>query len=87
MIEPDGQDKLTLSLDELLPDPGGDIVFEGMIDGLVVETDLNIVQSGISAAHVTAAGVDVTGYCFYELQGGVTLYSPTDLQLAHPPVG
>jgi hypothetical protein len=80
-------EKVTLTLDELLPDRGGDIVFEGSIDGLVVITDETVVASGVSEAHVTAAGVDVTGYCFYALESGVTLYSPVDLMVTPTPVG
>ena len=67
--------------------PGGDIVFEGSVDGLVVLADQPVVASGVAESHVTAAGVDVTGYCFYAFQSGVTLYSPVDLHLSAPAVG
>ncbi len=87
MDAPVDSEKVTLTLNELLPDPGGDIVFEGSVDGLVVVTDQTIVATGVSDSHITAAGVDVTGYCFYALQGGLTLYSPVDLMVAPPPIG
>ena len=64
-----------------------DIVFEGSVDGLVVLADQPVVASGVAESHVTAAGVDVTGYCFYAFQSGVTLYSPVDLHLSAPAVG
>lgn len=79
--------QVVLTLDELLPDRGGDIVFEGSVDGLVVVTDQPVLASGVSEAHITAAGVDVTGYCYYSLGSGVTLYSPVDLLLSHSALG
>jgi hypothetical protein len=42
-------------------------------------TDLPVTDAGIADAHVTAAGVDVTGLHFYSFESGLTVYSPTDV--------
>lgn len=72
---------ITLALEDLEPDTGNEIVFEGKVNGVVVVTDQTVVSTGTSQPHVTAAGMDVTGYCYYQLEGGVRLYSPIDLKL------
>ncbi len=73
------QTTISLSLEELLPDKGNEIVLEGSVDGVVIVTDQPVVASGTAQPHVTASGVDVTGYNYYALQSGVTLYAESSL--------
>lgn len=69
-----------LDLADLLPDDSGEVVLFAD-DALPVNilTDESLTSEGIAEAHVTAAGVDVTGLHFYSFESGVTLYSPSDL--------
>ena len=69
-----------LDLADLLPDDSGEVVLFAD-DALPVNilTDEPVTSEGIAEAHVTAAGVDVTGLHFYSFESGITLYSPSDL--------
>jgi hypothetical protein len=69
-----------LELADLLPDASGEVVLFAD-DNLPVNilTDQPITEVGIAEAHVTAAGVDVTGLHFYSFESGLTVYSPTDV--------
>ena len=79
-VEPLVGETVLLDLADLLPDDSGEVVLFAD-DALPVNilTDEPITSEGISEAHVTATGVDVTGLHFYSFEGGVTLYSPSDL--------
>ncbi len=70
---------ILLELADLLPDASGEVVL--FADDLPVNivTDQPVTEVGIAEAHVTAAGVDVTGLHFYSFESGLTVYSPTDL--------
>ncbi len=69
-----------LELEDLLPDAFGEVVlFAGEELPVNIVTDEPLTGAGIAEAHVTAAGVDVTGLHFYSFESGITLYSPTDL--------
>ena len=69
-----------LELEDLLPDASGEVVlFAGEELPVNIMTDEPLTDAGIAEAHVTAAGVDVTGLHFYSFESGITLYSPTDL--------
>ncbi len=69
-----------LELEDLLPDASGEIVlFAGEELPVNIVTGEPLTGAGIAEAHVTAAGVDVTGLHFYSFESGITLYSPTDL--------
>jgi len=69
-----------LELAALLPDASGEVVlFADDTLPLNIVTDLPVTDAGIADAHVTAAGVDVTGLHFYSFESGLTVYSPTDV--------
>ncbi len=69
-----------LELTDLLPDALGEVVlFAGDDLPVNIVTDQPVTEAGIAEAHVTAAGVDVTGLHFYSFESGLTVYSPTDL--------
>lgn len=73
-------DALVLELADLLPDDAGEVVLMAGEDVAVnLQSDEPMTESGVSEAHVTASGVDVTGHHFYSFEGGVTIYSPHDL--------
>ena len=74
------EETVFLELEDLLPDASGEIVlFAGEELPVNIVTDEPLTDAGIAEAHVTAAGVDVTGLHFYSFESGITLYSPTDL--------
>ncbi len=74
------EEAVLLELEDLLPDAFGEIVlFAGEELPVNIVTDEPLTGAGIAEAHVTAAGVDVTGLHFYSFESGITLYSPTDL--------
>jgi len=69
-----------LELADLLPDASGEVVLFADDDLPVnIVSDQPITEVGIAEAHVTAAGVDVTGLHFYSFESGLTVYSPTDV--------
>ncbi len=71
---------VVLELEDLLPDASGEVVlFAGEELPVNIVTGEPLTGAGIAEAHVTAAGVDVTGLHFYSFESGITLYSPTDL--------
>ena len=74
------EEAVLLELEDLLPDAFGEVVlFAGEELPVNIVTDEPLTGAGIAEAHVTAAGVDVTGLHFYSFESGITLYSPTDL--------
>lgn len=84
--EPITEETVLLELEDLLPDASGEVVLFAD-DELPVNivTDEPVTDAGIAEAHVTATGVDVTGLHFYSFEGGITLYSPTDLLIVTEP--
>ena len=73
-------DPMYLDLGDLLPDQAGEVVLMG--DGdlpFSIHASVPVTAAGIADAHITASGVDVTGQHFYSFEGGITLYSPTNL--------
>lgn len=79
-LAPDSE-PVVLNLRDLLPDSGGEIVLHSAGLGLVLSTDQTIRATGTTGSHVTAAGEDVSGYRFYQLEGGITLYCQADTSL------
>jgi len=78
------EDAVVLSLNDLLPDPQGDIVLlnqAGTLEMAVV-TDKRVVDSGVAEHHTTADGTDVAGMTYYSFESGPTLYVPSDLHVA-----
>ncbi len=73
---------LELALADLLPDPAGEVVVSaGAGVALRLKSDTPLRERGVSEGHVTASGVDVTGLFFYSFEGGVTVYSPEDIEV------
>jgi hypothetical protein len=70
-----------LDLQDLLPDSGGEIVLRGAGLGLVISTGQAVTATGTADGHVTASGEDVSGYRYYQLDGGITLYCEADASL------
>jgi len=69
-----------LQLDDLLPDSSGEVVLFAESEVPVnLIADVALADSGIAEAHITAAGLDVTGLHFYSFESGITIYSPSDL--------
>ncbi len=86
---PDGagdlSEALVLQLSDLLPDAAGEVVLYAADDMPVnLESDVALQATGVSEAHVTASGVDVTGLHFYTFEDGVTVYSPQDILISEP---
>jgi hypothetical protein len=73
---------VTLSLKELLPDDGGEIVIQNQagID-ITVLTDEAITERGIEESHVTCTGYDVSGFAYCRFAGGITVFYPRALSL------
>ena len=62
---------VVLELEDLLPDASGEVVlFAGEELPVNIMTDEPLTDAGIAEAHVTAAGVDVTGLHFYSFESG-----------------
>lgn len=77
---------VVLDLKDLLPDAGGEIVIHGSGLGMIgVSTQLAVTATGTAEAHVTAAGEDVSGFRYYQLDGGITLYCPAETSLVLGP--
>lgn len=80
------EDTVVLSLQDLLPDAGGEVVIHGVGVGAVgVATDQTVTATGTADAHVTAAGEDVSGFRYYQLDSGITLYCSADTSLVLGP--
>lgn len=77
---------VVLELKDLLPDSGGEIVIHGTGLGIIgVSTSLAVTATGTADTHVTAAGEDVSGFRYYQLDGGITLYCPAETSLVLGP--
>jgi hypothetical protein len=71
------EDAVTLSLKELMPDEGGDIVvFSGAETDISVVTDDPVTAEGIAEGYVTRAGHNVSGFAYCRFAGGITMYYP-----------
>lgn len=79
-------DSVVLDLNDLLPDSSGEVVlFTGEDVSVNILTHEMITGFGIADPHITATGVDVTGLHFYSFEGGVTLYSASDVLIINDP--
>jgi hypothetical protein len=93
IVEPGAQapgdedpDSVLLQLGDLLPDSSGEVVlFMGEDVSVNLLTRETITGFGIADPHVTAAGVDVTGLHFYSFEGGLTIYSASDILIINDP--
>jgi len=91
-LEFDGQDQeldltVKLALSDLLPDANGEIVVlnEGDDPEVSIETDLRVLDSGVSPAHTTAGGIDVGGMQFWVFEDGTRLYYTQGLSISVNP--
>ncbi len=79
-------DSVLLELGDLLPDSSGEVVlFMGEDVSVNILTHETITGFGIADPHVTASGVDVTGLHFYSFEGGLTVYSASDVLIINDP--
>lgn len=73
---------LTLTLEDLIPDARGEVVIlSDAGHDIAVVTHQPIANQGIEASHVTAAGLDVSGYGFCTFAEGITLFYPPGQRL------
>ncbi|HEV2264321.1 MAG TPA: hypothetical protein VGR79_07305 [Stellaceae bacterium] len=73
---------LSLSLSDLIPDAHNEIVIlDGSGSDLAVVTDNAVASHGISGGHVTASGLDVSGFAYCTFDGGVTVFYPATHRL------
>jgi hypothetical protein len=79
----DVDDQLVLSLNDLLPDPNGDVVLFNDAGPVAVNimTDVPITETGTADHYVTSSGVDVSGYHYCTFEAGVTIYYPPGMDL------
>jgi hypothetical protein len=83
--DPDS-DSVVLERGDLLPDSSGEVVlFMGEDVSVNIMTHETITGFGIADPHVTASGVDVTGLHFYSFEGGLTVYSASDILIINDP--
>lgn len=70
-------EKLTLSLKELLPDAGGDVVIDNRAGtDVTVLTDDPLTGRGVEREHITHAGHNVAGFAYCRFAGGITVFYP-----------
>jgi hypothetical protein len=76
-------DQVVLTLSELLRDENGEIVLfnDSGFRRVVLEADVRPLARGEAEPHVTAGGVDVSGYHYIAFENGTTLYYPLGLDL------
>ena len=68
---------LTLSLTELLPDTGGEVVIHNRAGAdVTVLTDDPLTERGVERDHITRAGGDVSGFAYCRFAGGITVFYP-----------
>ena len=72
-----------LSLADLLPDANGEIVVlnEGDDPQVSIATDMKVLDTGISPAHITAGGIEVGGMEFWVFEDGTRLYYAPGLSI------
>jgi hypothetical protein len=85
----EGQDQeldlsVKLALSDLLPDANGEIVImnEGDDPQVSIETDLKVLDAGVSPTHTTAGGVEVGGMQFWVFEDGTRLYYSPGLSIS-----
>ena len=85
--QPDpGEDLVSLTLDDLLPDGAGEVVLMAGGDvPISLMAGEMLADTGIAPEHVTAGGLEVTGLHYYSFESGLTIYSPVDLLIVDHP--
>ncbi len=82
-VDRDGGDSLIVALSDLIADRNGEVVLfnDSNLPVLTLLTAERPVARGRAESHVTAGGVDVSGYDFVTFGSGLTLYYPHEMQL------
>ncbi len=82
-VRRDDGDSPVLALSDLIADRNGEVVLynDSNLPVLTLLTAERPVARGTVESHVTAGGVDVSGYDFVTFGNGLTLYYPKGLQL------
>ncbi|MGF1474349.1 MAG: hypothetical protein ACFB6S_02155 [Geminicoccaceae bacterium] len=75
--------RVTLALDDMLQDEGGEVVLynDSGLRSMELADNPPVLSQGVSDQHVTAGGEDVTGFRFVTFEGGMTLYYQEGLEL------
>jgi len=72
-----GDATLTLALEDLIPDARGEIVIlDHSGQDITMVTHEGVAAQGVEDAHVTAAGLDVSGFSYCTFEGGITVFYP-----------
>lgn len=72
---------LVLQLADLVPDGAGEVALDVADIPVNLLSDATFLDAGMVEAHVTASGVDVSGQRHYKFSNGITIYSPSSLQI------
>ena len=67
------------ALEDLLPDESGEVVLDGLFEGVELHTNSEVVKLGQVEEHETDTGVKVDGYHSYSVNDDLVIYSPIDL--------
>ncbi len=68
---------LTLALEDLIPDARNEVVIlDHSGQEISVVTSEPVASQGIQDAHVTASGLDVSGFAYCTFESGLTLFYP-----------
>lgn len=78
---PEEEGNLVLQLADLVPDGAGEVALHMADISVCLLSDEPLLDSGVVNAHVTASGVDVSGHRHYKFGNGITVYSPSSLQI------
>lgn len=75
--------EIELQVADLISDRNGEIVFfnDSGVRTVGVSASARVVADGRAAAHVTASGMDVSGYRFVTFEEGPTLYFEEGIDL------
>ncbi len=75
-------DTLTLALGDLIPDARNEVVIlDGSAQDIALVTHDAIAVHGVAEAHVTVAGLDVSGFAYCTFEGGITVFYPATHRL------
>ena len=79
-----GQEQLSLSLADLLPDADGNVVLfnDAGVTEMTIVTEKTIVNSGVADDQASVEGGDVAGMVYYSFDAGPTLYCPVDVHIS-----
>jgi hypothetical protein len=80
---PDREEPAVVDLADLVSDRNGEVVLfnDSGLRALAVSTSAAVVERGEVGRHVTAAGEDVSGFCYLAFENGLRLFHQPDLEL------